>query len=244
MKLKIVLFLFILGLNTVVLSQSKQEDTTNTYKSLIPIKKQNLLKNIDILANMSFNYRIDFLNGELQKARFTFEQFRLEIKGYVTKKIYFRFRHRYTSDFKPTSIDKIIKGVDMAYLRFDVGKRWQLSIGKMFADWGGYEFDANPIDIYQYTDINEYTDLFLSGIGAYVQLTKNHGLSFQLLNTRTATFVELYDTIPDIQESKAPLGGVINWRGSFWGGKIRTLWSYSLFAEAKGYFKNYIALIQ
>jgi len=222
--------------------QNRQADTTSTYRSLIPTGKQSLLKNIDMIANMQMGLRSDFYDGDHQETRFRIEQFRLEIKGYVHEKIYFRFRHRYTSEFEPQTIDKIIKGVDFMYLRFDLSERVQLTIGKTFADWGGIEFDLNPIDIYEYSDIIEMADNFLTGAGVYWQTTKNHGLSFQLLNSRTQSFEELYQGYPELEGSEFPLALVANWRGSFWDGKFTTLWSYSLFNEAKNTFKNYIAL--
>jgi hypothetical protein len=224
-----------------VQAQSRQSDTA-TYRTIIPVEKQSLMKNEDIIANMQMGLRNDFQDGDYLGSKFKVEQFRLEIKGYIHEKVFFRFRHRYTSTFEPQSIDKIIKGVDFAYLRFDASDKWQFTFGKTYADWGGYEFDLNPIDIYEYSDIIEMADNFLFAAGAYFQATKNHGISFQILNSRTGTFEELYDSIPTIEASKAPLAGVINWRGSFWDGKFTTLWSYSLFNEAKDIFKNYIAL--
>ena len=237
--LEIIIFLFTVG---VARAQLRQADTSSVYRSLIPEDKQALLKNIDFVANMQMALRADFRNSEFQELKFRIEQFRLEIRGYVHEKVYFRFRHKYTSSFEPQSIDKIIKGVDLAYLRFDLSKKVQLSVGKIFADWGGIEFDMNPIDIYEYSDIIEQADNFLTGVGVFYQVTKNHGLSFQILNSRTGTFREIYQDIPDLESSKIPLAGVINWRGSFADGKFTTLWSYSLFNEAKNTFKNYIAL--
>ncbi len=227
-----------------VYSQTRQASPTDPYMPIIPIERQNLLKNVDIIANMNFNFRSDFLNGEMTQSKFRFEQFRLEIMGYVSKKVYFRFRHRYTSDFEPQSIDKIVKGVDFAYLRIDLTEKTQLMVGKMYADWGGWEFDINPIDIYDYSDIIEYADNFLSGVGITQDLTTNHALTFQVLDSRTSTFDDIYDTIPNVTSSKIPLAFVINWRGKLFNGKVTTLWSYSLFNEAKGIFKNYIALGQ
>ena len=241
MKIKLIITAICLSIAGIVQAQLRQADTSS-YRSLIPEEKQELLKNVDMIMNMQLGFRNDFQDGEYLGSKFKFEQFRLEIKGYVHEKVFFRFRHRYTSDFQPASVDKIIKGVDFAYLRFDLSDKWQLTVGKTFADWGGIEFDLNPIDIYEYSDIIEMADNFLTGAGVYYQATKNHGFSFQILNSRTGTFEELYDSIPTIQSSKAPLAGVINWRGSFWEGKFTTLWSYSLFNEAKDTYKNYIAL--
>ena len=244
MKFRLIITFLLLGMINILQAQHRQADTTS-YRSIIPENKQSLLKNIDMIANMQLGFRSDFKDGEYLESKYKFEQFRLEIKGYVSEKIYFRFRHRYTSDFKPQSIDKIIKGVDFAYLRIDLTEKLQLTLGKTFADWGGMEFDINPIDIYEYSDIIEMADNFLTGAGIYYQATDNHGISFQILNSRTATFNEIYGTPPppfEFEPSKTPLAAVINWRGKFLDGKFTTLWSYSIFTEAKDAFKNYIAL--
>jgi hypothetical protein len=52
---------------------------------------------------------------------------------------------------------------------------------------------------------------------------------------------------PNFTESKAPLAFVSNWRGSLFNGKVKTIWSYSLFNEAQDINgnsanMNYIAL--
>ncbi len=223
-------------------AQNRQSDISTTYRSLIPESKQSLLKNVDMIANTQIAFRSDFYEGEHQESKFRVEQFRLEIKGYVHEKIYFRFRHRYTSTFEPQSIDKIIKGVDFAYVTFTLSEKVNLTLGKTYADWGGIEFDLNPIDIFEYSDIIEQADNFLTGVGVYWQATERNGFSFQILNSRTQTFEELYQGLPGLEGSDIPLAAVVNWRGKFLDGKFSTLWSYSLFNEAKDTFKNYIAL--
>lgn len=223
-------------------AQNRQSDTTSTYRSLIPVSKQSLLKNVDMIANTQIAFRSDFYEGKHLESKFRVEQFRLEIKGYVHEKIYFRFRHRYTSTFEPQTIDKIIKGVDFAYLTFTLSDKVNLTLGKTYADWGGIEFDLNPIDIFEYSDIIEQADNFLTGVGVYWQATERNGFSFQILNSRTQSFEEIYQGLPGLEGSDIPLAAVVNWRGNFWDGKFSTLWSYSLFNEAKDTFKNYIAL--
>ena len=237
--------ILILAFVSATFAQDRQGGDTDLYKTLIPEDKQNRLKNIDFIANMQFGLRNDFKSSEYMGSQFKMEQFRMEIKGWVTDRVFFRFRHRYTSTFEPQTMDKIIKGVDLAFITVKLSDKWQLSAGKMCADWGGIEFDMNPAFIYEYSDIVEMADNFLSGVQASVSLTDNHSLGFQVLNSRTQSFNEIYgnDTIigeVGIKESKAPLAGVITWRGKF--GVFSTLWSYSLFTEAEGYFKNYIAL--
>jgi len=241
MKLKFIFLALLVGMSILSIAQVRQDDTTST-RSIIPIEKQELLKKIDVLMHFRSGFASRFQDGKHLSSKFSMEQFRLEIKGYVHEKIYFRFRHRYTSTFEPQSIDNIIKGVDFAFLRFDIAPKWQLTVGKIWADWGGIEFDLNPIYVYEFSDIIQEADNFLTGVGIYHQATKNHGFNFQVLNSRTGTFEEIYDSVPDIEPSKAPLAGVLNWRGSFWNGKLTTLWSYSIFTEAQEQYKNYIAL--
>ncbi len=104
-------------------SQRKQTDTASIYRTLIPETKQSLLKNVDIIANTQMGFRNDFSDQEYIGSKFRFQQFRMEVKGYIHEKVFFRFRHRYTSAFEPQSIDQVIKGVDMAYVRFDLNDR-------------------------------------------------------------------------------------------------------------------------
>jgi hypothetical protein len=222
--------------------QEMQVGDTTYYKTLIPEAKQGLLKNMSMIANMRFAERNEFTDGEFQKSRFAFEQFRMEFRGQVHDRVYFRFRNRYTKTPASQSIDNIFNSVDLAYIRVTLSDKWNLSAGKMCADWGGYEFDYNPIDIYEYADIVEMADNFLSGVGVSYQASANHQLTFQALDSRTKSFEELYDTVPNIVESKVPLALVANWRGSFFNGKFNTIWSYALHTEAKEVFMNYLAL--
>jgi hypothetical protein len=160
----------------------------------------------------------------------------------VHDKVYFRFRDRYTRAQTSESIDNLSRSVDLAYIRVDATKKLSLSAGKMCADWGGFEFDYNPIDIYEYSDIIEYADNFLTGVGLSYKVSDNHSFTVQALDSRTKSFNELYGNQPNFTESKAPLAFVANWRGSLFGDKVKTIWSYSLFNEAEGANMSYVAL--
>lgn len=221
-----------------------QEGDTITYKSLIPEIKQGLLKNMSMIANMQFSERNEFVDGNYTASKFKMEQFRLEFKGQVHEKVYFRFRDRYTRAQTSESIDNLSRSVDLAFIRVDASKNLNFTLGKMCAAWGGFEFDYNPIDIYEYSDIIEMADNFLTGVGATYQANKNHSFTLQVLDSRTKTFDELYGPQPNFTESKAPLAFVANWTGSLFDGKLKTMWGYALHTEAENTFMNYIALGQ
>ncbi|NML37992.1 hypothetical protein HHL17_12380 [Chitinophaga sp. G-6-1-13] len=224
------------------IAQHQESKKDTLYKPLIPINKVALLNNVDFIANMRYAFRNEFDKGTYTGSRFVNEQFRLEIKGKVLDKLYFRFRDRYTRDPETQSVDNISRSTDLAYLRFDPNEHWKIYAGKLCADWGGVEFDDNPIQIYEYSDIIENSDNFLSGAGVGYIPNNNHEFTFQLLNSRTKTFKELYDSIPGIYESKFPFAAVINWRGHLFDGKVTAIWSYSIFKEATHQYMSYIAL--
>jgi hypothetical protein len=225
-----------------------QSGDTTTYKTIIPEVKQGLLKNVSMIANMQFALRNEFVDGDYTLTRFRNEQFRLEIRGQVHEKVYFRFRDRYTRAQTSESIDNLSRSVDLAFVRVTLSDKFSLSGGKMCADWGGYEFDYNPIDIYEYSDIIEYADNFLTGVGVSYQASSAHQFTLQALDSRTKSFDELYGAQPDFIEAKAPLAFVANWRGSLFDGKFNTIWAYAVHNEAKNTLEDkpgvmhYIAL--
>ncbi|MGL2995010.1 porin [Flavobacterium sp. TSSA_36] len=231
-------------------SQEKQTNegvltNRDTIKSLIPVKKQSLLRDVDVIFNTRMAFNNYFQDGSHSLSKFNFDQLRLEIKGKIHDKVSFRFRDRYTREPIPGNLDNISRSVDMAFIKVDLSPRTNLTVGKMCADWGGYEFDFNPIDILTYNDIIENADNFLVGVGvAHTFADQKNSLSFQVLNSRTKTFQEQYGATipPGIEASKAPLAFVANWRGSFFNGKFETTYSYSFFNEAKNTNMNYIAL--
>jgi hypothetical protein len=247
------LLLLLVPVSMMAQQKAPQEGDTlvynyNKYRSLIPEQKQGLLKNVNMIANMRFAERNEFVDGDYTKSRFVNEQFRLEIKGKVHDKVYFRFRDRYTRAQTSESLDGISRSTDLAFIRVDWTKKFSVSGGKLCADWGGYEFDMNPIDVYEYEDIIEYADNFLTGVSFAYQVHKNHQLTFQILDSRTKTFGELYGPQPYLEEPKAPLAFVLNWRGSLFDGKFNTIWAYAIHNEArdtvadKPAVMNYISL--
>jgi len=240
---KIIVILIVL-MQVSLFAQEPQTSTDTISKPLLPVEKIELLKNVDMIFNMRFANDNFFHDGKFQESEFSNNQFRLEIKGKIHDKVYFRFRDRYTKSTDPGSRDNISRSTDMAFIGVSLSPKTQLNLGKMSADWGGYEFDLNPIDILEYNDILEYADNFLTGVGVTHQLTKNHSFGLQVLNSRVSNFEDVYKgQMPEgIEKAKAPMAIVTNWRGSFFDGKFETIYSYSYFQEAKNRGMNYYSL--
>jgi hypothetical protein len=218
---------------------------TDSIKSLIPISKQSLLRDVDVIFNTRMAFNSNFIDGDHVISDFNVNQLRFEVKGKIHEKVYFRFRNRYTREPIPGDLDNVSRAVDFAFIRIDLSSKTNLTFGKVYADWGGYEFDFNPIDILTYNDLLEFADNFLVGAGvAHTLKDGKNSFSFQVLNSRNKTYEEQYGSTapPNIKPSEFPLAFVANWRGSFFKGKFETTYSYSFFNEAKSAQMNYIAL--
>ena len=217
----------------------------DSLKSLIPLSKQSLLRDVDVIFNSRMAYNSNFLDGNHTLSEFNVNQLRFEVRGKIHDKVYFRFRNRYTREPVPGDLDNISRSVDLAFIRVDLAPKTKLTIGKLCADWGGYEFDFNPIDILTYNDVIEYADNFLVGAGISHDFADGkQSFSFQILNSRAKTYETQYGASapPNINPSEYPLAAVVNWRGNFFGGKFETTYSYSFFNEAKGTHMDYFAL--
>lgn len=213
---------------------------------LIPTAKLALLKDVDILFNTRMGFDNYFVDGNHTNSQFAMNQLRLEMKGKIHDKVFFRFRNRYTKIVDPnTTVDNISRTVDMAYLVFDVTSQAKFSFGKMIGDWGGYELLTNPIEILSYNTINNTADNFLVGAAfSFALKDRKNVLNFQVLNSRTRAFQDLYaGTLPPgIEVSEIPIVAVGNWKGHLFDNKLETTYSYSFFNDTKQAKGNYVSL--
>lgn len=242
---KYFVYLVVILLPIVAVAQNQENKSDLEYPSIIPVAKQSLLKNVDVIFNTRLAFDNKFGEGDYEGSNFSANQFRLEVKGKIHEKVSFRFRDRYTREQKVGNLDNMSRSTDLAYLVFGLSPQTKLTVGKQSADWGGMELDFNPIDILEYNDVIEYADNYLVGAGlSHTLKNGKNTFGLQTLNTRTKTLAAQYDgyDISGLTAAKAPLALVTSWRGSFFGGKFETAYSYSYFTEAKDKAMNYFVL--
>ena len=220
-----------------------QLDTTiySTTK-MIPTDRADLLKRMDLIFNIQYANFNNFTNGKYSNTAYALKQFRLEVVGEVFDSVYFRFRDRYTRDPIPQTVDNTNLSVDMALVEIRFSRKFGVTFGKMKTDYGGYEFDLNPIYIYQYNDLNAHFDDWEVGASVAWKITRTQRVSFQLLNAQTGTFAQAYDSIPGVRLSKFPFISVANWRGNFANSRFNTCYSLSMIQEARNEYVYYLAL--
>lgn len=219
-----------------LLAQDYAQFDSLTLKSqpIINVEKAKFLKDVNMIANTRYHFVNDFVNGSLVDSRFTMPELRMEIVGKVSDRLHFRIRDVYairTPDAR--SRDQLRNSLDIAQVEYRASPEFSVAAGRMLPEWGAYEFEINPIFLYGFNHLVEYGDHFQNGVVVKWKPAEKHLLSFQAVNSRGASFQEIYGTVPGVQASKAPLGGTVNWRGQFLDGKFSTVYSYSIYNEAR-----------
>lgn len=243
---KLFIYFGILSLLPVLsFGQKQTQEGNQLYTPIIPTSKASLLKDVDVIFNSRFAFDNYFVDNEHTNSQFAVNQLRLEVKGKIHEKVFFRFRNRYTKTTDPSTIDNVSKGLDLAYVAIDMTPQTKLTLGKMIGDWGGYELQINPIEILAYNSINNYGENFMAGASFSYLLTDNKNkFSLQVLNARTKTFQEQYGAAipPGMEATKTPLAAVGNWKGRLFDGKVETTYSYGYFIDAENAGRSLISL--
>ena len=202
-------------------------------------KKQD---NFNLLLNLNNSFDVNQGKGEFENAKFNMHEIRIEAKGKVNDTFSFRWRQRLNRSNSPTpdGLDNLpATSIDIAGIGVRVNDVFSMFLGKQPAAYGGFEYDTNPIEIYQYSDMLDNMSIFLTGATLRFQFTPNHQLQLQAVDSRSASMSDMYGE--GYEQSKVPLVYSVNWNGNF-GGVLSTRWSYSVMSQAKGYQSHYVAL--
>ena len=223
------------------LEQIKQAQTMpNTSEGINPIVKR---------FNMYFNFQSSLdaekAEGADMTAKFKARQLRLEVRGNITDRIFYRFRHRLNKSNAGVDLDNLAKATDMLYAGFHIDDKWALTVGKMCQAWGGYEFDLNPMNIYEYSDFIDNMDNFMLGGMITYAPNANHEFNLQVTDVRNDSFENIYANRgpqSTLKQSNVPLTYILNWNGFLFDGILQTRWGVGLQSEADGYNNTMVML--
>jgi len=197
--------------------------------------------------NMYFNFQTSLDAERIGEndltTKFQARQLRLEVRGDLTERIFYRFRHRLNKLNAAVSLDNLATATDMMYAGFRLNEKWSATVGKMCQAWGGYEFDLNPMNIYEYSDFLQNMDNFMLGAMITYAPNPNHEFNLQITDVRNSNFADLYATATaTIKESNTPLAYIFNWNGNLLDGLVQTRWGAGLQSEADGYTNALVML--
>ena len=234
----LVLALCVIGLNA--------QEEKSLYEQISGVKKKT--DKFNLYMNMNGSFDAMFNDNGFDYGKFNMRQLRIEAKGNVNEWLSYRWRQRLNRPNNGGSmIDNLPTSIDIAGIGVKLGDKFSIFAGKQCANYGGFEFDANPIEIYEYSDMIEYMSNFMTGINIGYDFLEGQQLNFQILNSLNGPFSETYNFNPllmealNVEASKLPLVYTLNWNGNF-NDVFKTRWSASLMSQAKGENLYYFAL--
>ena len=194
----------------------------------------------NLYMNMNGSFDAQDQDG-FQGAKFNMRQLRIEAKGNINDWLSYRWRQRLN---RPNNggdnIDNLPTSIDIAGIGVKLSDKWSVFAGKQCAAYGGIEFDLNPIEIYEYSDMIENMSNFMSGLNIGYDFAAGQQLNFQVLNSLNGSFESTYGEV-DAEPTKVPLVYTLNWNGNF-NDVFKTRWSASIMNQAKDEKMTYIAL--
>lgn len=227
-------------------------DIQSIHERITKLEKKNDMFNLYFNYAASFQAEHNSLSDEWG-TKFANKQLRIEIKGNLTDKLYYRLRHRLNKATDAKGEDNFAKATDIMMVGYNFNDKLSISGGKMCQIWGGFEFDENPMYIYQYSDMVDNMDNFMAGVTVSYKPIPTQEIAVEISNSYNGKFADEYgdeavvvnnDERKALQKSKNPLTYIINWNGSFFDGKLNTRWAWGLQTQAKGKYSRMLTLGQ
>ena len=201
--------------------KDKFSPDTPLFEELTNVKKKT--DKFNLYLNMQGSFDAHFRDG-FQEGDFNMHQLRIEAKGNINNWLSYRYRQRLNrSNDANGMIDNLPTSIDYAGIGIQLNDQFSLFAGKQCAAYGGFEFDLNPIDVYQYCDMIDYMSNFMTGLNVGYNITPDQQLNLQILNSRNSSFDNTY--------------GIGNFNNVF-----KTRWSASVMNEAKSHNMYYYAV--
>jgi len=194
-------------------------------------------------------------DGEEWKTGFANRQLRLEIKGNITPRLYYRLRHCLNRSNAQHDNDNFARATDIMMIGYSISDKVDVMGGKLCQIWGGFEYDQNPMEIYQYSDLIDRMDIFTAGVTVSYKPIPSQEIAVEVCNANNGTFNGDYgkdvQIVTDdlsrpvaLHSSHCPLTYIVNWNGNFLGNKLQTRWAWGLQTQARGTYSRMLTLGQ
>lgn len=212
------------------------------FERVAKIEKKNDLFNLYLNMHGAFDAKFnqDGRNG-LSQGAFNMRQLRIEAKGEINDWLSYRWRQRLNRGNEGGAmIDNLPNSIDFAGIGIKFNDKFSLFAGKQAAAWGGFEYDVNPIEIYQYSEMINNMSNFMTGVTLNYDMMPTQQFQLQVLDSRNGSQDETYGK--GLEESRLPLVYSFAWNANMCDMKWQTRWSASVMEETHGKYMYYLAL--
>ena len=217
------------------------------------LKKSNDMFNVYL--NTAASAQVETDNEHEWSTGFKNKHLRLEIKGNLTDKLYYRFCYRMTNSNVARSEDNFARSTDVVMIGYRFSDKFSVEAGKIFQPFGGYEVDENPIYIYEYSDLTGGLECYLSGVVVNGKPIPTQEFVVGVTNAHNDKFADVYgdnslaiegDGTQNriLEKTRIPLGYSLGWNGSFLNNRLLTRWSWGIEGEARHKYSRMLILGQ
>ena len=217
------------------------------------LKKSNDMFNVYLNTAASAHVETD--NEHEWSTGFKNKHLRLEIKGNLTDKLYYRFCYRMTNSNVARSEDNFARSTDVVMIGYRFSDKFSVEAGKIFQPFGGYEVDENPIYIYEYSDLTGGLECYLGGVVVNCKPIPTQEFVVGVTNSHNDKFADVYgdnslaiegDGTQNriLEKTRIPLGYSLGWNGSFLNNRLLTRWSWGIEGEARHKYSRMLILGQ
>lgn len=217
------------------------------------LKKSNDMFNVYL--NTAASAQVETDNEHEWSTGFKNKHLRLEIKGNLTDKLYYRFCYRMTNSNVARSEDNFARSTDVVMIGYRFSDKFSVEAGKIFQPFGGYEVDENPIYIYEYSDLTGGLECYLGGVVVNYKPVPTQEIVFGVTNAHNDKFADVYgdnslaiegDGTQNriLEKTRIPLGYSLGWNGSFLNNRLLTRWSWGIEGEARHKYSRMLILGQ
>lgn len=217
------------------------------------LKKSNDMFNVYL--NTAASAQVETDNEHEWSTGFKNKHLRLEIKGNLTDKLYYRFCYRMTNSNVARSEDNFARSTDVVMIGYRFSDKLSVEAGKIFQPFGGYEVDENPIYIYEYSDLTGGLECYLGGVVVNYKPVPTQEIVFGVTNAHNDKFADVYgdnslaiegDGTQNriLEKTRIPLGYSLGWNGSFLNNRLLTRWSWGIEGEARHKYSRMLILGQ
>lgn len=239
---KLLAFLFLAASLQGINAQESEKDygQQNLFEEITGIKKKTDKFNLYLHMNGSFD--ANFGDG-FQQSNFKMRQFRMEARGQITDWLSYRWRQRFNRTNAHNGFDNMSTSIDYAAIGVKLNEKWALLMGKQCTNYGGYEFDMNPVEIYQYSDMIDNLNNFMFGLNINYKITPDQQVNLQIANALNTSWENMYGGTPtdNLKMSNLPLVFTFLWVSNF-NDVFKTRWSASVRNQAEDKQRYYFAL--
>lgn len=217
------------------------------------LKKSNDMFNVYL--NTAASAQVETDNEHEWSTGFKNKHLRLELKGNLTDKLYYRFCYRMTNSNVARSEDNFARSTDVVMIGYRFSDKLSVEAGKIFQPFGGYEVDENPIYIYEYSDLTGGLECYLGGVVVNYKPVPTQEIVVGVTNAHNDKFADVYgdnslaiegDGTQNriLEKTRIPLGYSLGWNGSFLNNRLLTRWSWGIEGEARHKYSRMLILGQ